>query len=239
MGREEQVEEREVLDSIFPDEITDISETQYKVTIKLDDLAPLSQTDEEEAPEVPTLTLHVSYPETYPDAPPDLSITLPPSAPTDPFTPTLHPDDIPTLLTSLTTPISENLGMAMIYTLILSLQDTATSLLQARLNAIEDVANAERAAREAEENRKFEGEKVTRESFLKWRDGFVDEMEREREEELRRREEGEKVRVRKEEKKLTGRELWERGMVGKVDEDEEGEDAVEVVKGVGGLSVAG
>ena len=36
MGREEQIEEREVLDSIFPDEITDISETSYKVTILLD-----------------------------------------------------------------------------------------------------------------------------------------------------------------------------------------------------------
>ena len=53
MGREEQIEEREVLDSIFPDEITgialsrvgkpqvdststDISETSYKVTISLD-----------------------------------------------------------------------------------------------------------------------------------------------------------------------------------------------------------
>lgn len=36
MGREEQIEEREVLDSIFPDEITDISETSYKVTTLLD-----------------------------------------------------------------------------------------------------------------------------------------------------------------------------------------------------------
>lgn len=36
MGIEEQKEEREVLDSIFPDEITDISETEYRVQIKLD-----------------------------------------------------------------------------------------------------------------------------------------------------------------------------------------------------------
>ena len=52
MGREEQIEEREVLDSIFPDEITgqsslfldvpvliyilDISETSYRVSIALD-----------------------------------------------------------------------------------------------------------------------------------------------------------------------------------------------------------
>ena len=36
MGREEQQEEREVLDSIFPDEITDVTEHEYRVAIKLD-----------------------------------------------------------------------------------------------------------------------------------------------------------------------------------------------------------
>lgn len=34
MGREEQIEEREVLDSIFPDEITDIDEKSYRIAIK-------------------------------------------------------------------------------------------------------------------------------------------------------------------------------------------------------------
>lgn len=36
MGREEQKEEREVLDSIFPDEITDVSDTEYRIEVKLD-----------------------------------------------------------------------------------------------------------------------------------------------------------------------------------------------------------
>lgn len=36
MGREEQQEEREVLDSIFPDEITDVSATEYRVQIQLE-----------------------------------------------------------------------------------------------------------------------------------------------------------------------------------------------------------
>ena len=36
MGRDEQVEEREVLDSIFPDEITDVSDTAYRISVTLD-----------------------------------------------------------------------------------------------------------------------------------------------------------------------------------------------------------
>lgn len=36
MGKDEQKEEREVLESIFPDEITDVSETEYRVQIQLD-----------------------------------------------------------------------------------------------------------------------------------------------------------------------------------------------------------
>ncbi|KAL9047153.1 MAG: hypothetical protein Q9206_006881 [Seirophora lacunosa] len=36
MGREEQIEEREVLDSIFPDEITDINETSFRIAIEPD-----------------------------------------------------------------------------------------------------------------------------------------------------------------------------------------------------------
>jgi hypothetical protein len=40
MGREDQIEEREVLDSIFPDEITDVSETEYRVAITLDVTQP-------------------------------------------------------------------------------------------------------------------------------------------------------------------------------------------------------
>jgi len=47
MGREEQREEREVLDSIFPDEIQDVSDTEYRITIALD--VPAQGDEEEDA----------------------------------------------------------------------------------------------------------------------------------------------------------------------------------------------
>ncbi|KAF4974175.1 hypothetical protein FZEAL_8880, partial [Fusarium zealandicum] len=69
MGREDQVEEREVLESIFPDEITvsfvDISETEFRVSIALDIV-------DEEDDEPPTMLLQVRYPADYPEEPPRL-----------------------------------------------------------------------------------------------------------------------------------------------------------------------
>ena len=75
MGREEQQEEREVLDSIFPEEITDISETEYRISMELD----IPTRDDDDEP--PVILLNVRYGEAYPDEAPMLDITAPPNAP--------------------------------------------------------------------------------------------------------------------------------------------------------------
>lgn len=123
------------------------------------------------------------------------------------------------------------MGMAMVFTLVTTLKDAAEILIQDRQQAAEDVRAIEKRKEEEVENRKFHGTAVTRDSFLEWRTKFKKEME---EKATMRREEEEaddkKKRVRVEEKKLTGRQLWEKGLVGKVDEDDvEGEDALEAV----------
>lgn len=115
--------------------------------------------------------------------------------------------------------------MQMIFTLVTALKDSAELLISERQNAKQALAEIEAQKAEEEENRKFQGEAVTRESFLKWRDDFRRELA---EEEQRKREEAEaeeKKKGKKEEKKLTGKELWVQGLVGKVEEDE-GEDAL-------------
>lgn len=116
--------------------------------------------------------------------------------------------------------------MAMIFTLVTVLKDAAELLISERQNAKQALADAEAAKIEEEENRKFQGQAVTRESFLAWRAGFQAEMDEKKrvEEEAREAEEKQK-RVKKEERKLTGKELWQQGLVGKVDEEEdEGDD---------------
>lgn len=118
----------------------------------------------------------------------------------------------------------------MVFTLITTLKEETESLIAERVAAVN--AESEQAARaeEEKENAKFYGEKVTRERFLEWRTRFREEMERKREEdeERRREEEGSGRRGAgggkgalggKEERKMTGRELWEKGLVGKIDEE--------------------
>lgn len=123
--------------------------------------------------------------------------------------------------------------MAMVFTLVSTLKDSAELLISERQQAAQALRDFEVAKAEEEENKKFHGTAVTRETFLAWREKFLKEMA---EEEQRKQEEKEaeekKKRGPKEEKKLTGRELWESGLAGKGDEEEEeeGEDALDIEK---------
>ncbi|KAF6844144.1 rwd domain-containing protein [Colletotrichum musicola] len=214
MGREEQVEEREVLESIFPEEITDISETDFRISIALD--VP----GEEDDP--PMMVLHVRYPDAYPDEPPMLDLqSTPNAAPHEWFNVS---QDKERLLQGLDETIQENLGMAMVFTLVTTLKEAAESLVEGRKNAKAREHEEALLAAEREENKKFQGTPVTPETFLKWRADFLKEME-----ELRQKEEEERLAELKKAKikepvKLTGKQLWERGLAGKVDaeDDEEG-----------------
>ncbi|KAM5442122.1 Protein gir2 [Microsporum ferrugineum] len=154
MGREEQAEEKETLLSIFPDELTDVSENSYRISIRLD---VTSQDDEDIEP--PTLILQVTYPEDYPDVAPRLELSAPPNAPKYP-----HLDiqeDRDRLLESLQSTIEENLGIAMVFSLVDSLKEGAELLISERQAAIQALKDIEAAKAEEEENRKFQGTRVT------------------------------------------------------------------------------
>ncbi|KAK0759998.1 hypothetical protein N5P37_007076 [Trichoderma harzianum] len=224
MGREEQVEEREVLESIFPEEITDISETEFRIKVVLD--IPDEETPEDEEP--PNFLLSVRYPDEYPDEAPHLDILASNNSPSH-----LHfsvGDDRAQLLADLADTIQENLGMAMVFTLYSTLKEAAEQLVQDRKDAAAKVIEEEKLAAEREENKKFHGTPVTPETFLKWREGFLREMEEQRvREEEERLAELKKAKI-KEPVKLTGRQLWEKGLVGKGDEEEDEEGLVDGVE---------
>ena len=168
-----------------------------------------------------TLLLTVAYPPAYPDEAPTLELSPPPNAPPNKYPFLDIAEDKARLLSALEPTISENLGMAMIFTVVSTLKDSAELLIAERQAAAQAVKDVEAAEAEEEENRKFHGTAVTRESFLEWRERFRGEME---EGEERRREEKEAEDKRKRvkvEERLTGRQLWEKGLVGKVDEDED------------------
>ncbi len=122
----------------------------------------------------------------------------------------------------------------MIFTLISALKDAAEALITTRLDDRHAEEDRERAKAEEAENAKFHGEAVTRERFLAWRNRFQNEM-REREENSKRAEEegmGKRELARLKEFKMTGRELWEKGLAGKVEEDgdEEERDALSEIE---------
>lgn len=121
--------------------------------------------------------------------------------------------------------------MAMIFTLVTVLKDSAELLITERQNAKQVLADIEAAKVEEAENKKFQGEAVTRESFLAWREKFRREAEEEAQKKAEEKEaEDKKKRVAKEEKKLTGKELWQQGLVGRMDEDEEDGEEVDIQK---------
>ncbi|KIV88946.1 hypothetical protein PV10_08572 [Exophiala mesophila] len=223
MGIEEQKEEREVLDSIFPDEITDISDNSYRVSITLD--VPNPNFEEDVDP--PVILLNVTYPESYPDVGPHLDITTPLNAAKHPYIDVSA--DKAQLLDALGPTIEDSLGMAMVFTLVTTLKDSAEILISDRMRQEEEIKEVAARQKEEEENRRFHGTVVTRERFLEWRDKFRKEMQ-EKEKQQREEEEAEEKKkkgVKMEEKKLTGRQLWERGLVGKGEEEDiDGEDAI-------------
>ena len=185
-----------------------------------------------------SIILTVTYPSKYPDEPPALNVTHPKDAPRPEHL--SLPDDVPQLLSSLEETIQNSLGAAMILTLIWTLKDSAESLITSRIAALQQEADKEAAQAEERENAKFHGEAVTRESFLAWRQEFFEEQ-RAKEAEERRLEDESGTRgkkIVKEEKKLTGRELWERGLVGKIEEvDGDGDEEKDALAGVENLTV--
>jgi hypothetical protein len=186
----------------------------------------LGPTDEEE--EQPIILLTVQYPPSYPDEAPRLDISTPPNAPKHPYLDIQ--DDKAVLLSSLSETIEENLGMAMVFTLVSTLKDGAELLITERAQAKQALVEIEAQKQEEEENRKFQGEAVTRESFLAWREKFRNEMAEAAQKAQEEKEADEKKAARKaregEEKRLTGRDLWTQGLA-KGDYEEDGTDALE------------
>ena len=167
---------------------------------------------------------------------PYLDISSPPNASKYPLLDVA--EDKARLLEALEPMVEESLGMAMVFSLVSTLKDAAETLISDRQRAAEEVKEVEARKVEEIENRKFHGTVVTKDRFLEWRANFKKELaEKER---LRKEEEEadeKKKRGKVEEKKLSGRQLWERGLVGKgEDEDVDGEDTVEAV---GKLKVSG
>ncbi|KAF8212260.1 RWD-domain-containing protein [Mycena galopus ATCC 62051] len=196
------LEEFEVLESIYPSELTKISETIIQLDVEPEDY------DSADGSEQLKITFEVQYPPEYPDALPDMSLHAIEGEGE------IADSEINDLLKDLRAVGEENLGIAMTFTLVSHLREQLSVLVKTRAEKRQkEEMEKERLAIEAEEAR-TRGTPVTQESFRAWKLKFDQEQAV-----LRKAREGEKLRgltpkEREETKRsggrLSGRQLFER-----------------------------
>lgn len=162
--KEEQQNELEALESIYPDELQIIAVEPYAVfTISLKSQASEDNEEEEEA----SCTVQFSYVETYPDEPPVFEITE---------TDNIEDDQVQELLDLMTEQAQENLGMVMVFTLVSAVQEKLSCLVdEAKKRKTEEEERKQKEIEDAE-HKKFEGIRCTVENFLAWKTKFDAEM---------------------------------------------------------------
>ncbi|KAI0361989.1 RWD-domain-containing protein [Trametes cingulata] len=220
MSAEVIAEEFEVLESIYPTELTKISEREIRIDVEPDD--PV------DGVEPLTLALNVEYTDEYPDALPKFTLEATQGE--------LDEDEISHLHDELQRVGEENVGMAMTFTLVTHLRERLSGLMREREERKRrEEEEKERRALEfpqAEEAR-TRGTPVTVESFRVWKIRFDKEMAakraREEDEKLKGLSPKEREEYKRMQTRLSGRRLFERDRnLGTLEEDVGDEDAVSV-----------
>ncbi|XP_064474204.1 RWD domain-containing protein 1-like isoform X2 [Ornithodoros turicata] len=204
--KEEQRNEIEALDSIYPNELQILSDDPYHIfTIDV-----RGETVGEEEPLC--VTLKFTYVPTYPEEGPVIEVIEGEN---------IEDEDTKALMSLLLSEIEDNLGMAMIFSLVSAASEWLTTHAENIRVRKEEEEKRKHAKEEEVERAKFEGTRVTVECFLAWKEKFDAEMS-----ELYNKEKETAGN-----RKLTGRELFERDQ-NLIDSDlqfmQEGEEDVKV-----------
>ncbi|XP_020779347.1 RWD domain-containing protein 1 [Boleophthalmus pectinirostris] len=184
---EEQRNELEAIESIYPDSFTVLSDNPTSFTITV-------TSDAGENGETVETLLKFTYVENYPDEPPLWEIQSQEN---------LEDGDVEEILALLQQQAEENLGMVMIFTLVTAVQEKLNEIVDAiKTRREEEKLRKEKEAEEAEK-KAFQGTVVTIENFLAWKAKFELEMT-----EIRKKRQKEEEQAGK--NKLTGKQLFER-----------------------------
>ncbi|SCV05325.1 LANO_0H05006g1_1 [Lachancea nothofagi CBS 11611] len=253
--QEEQTQELEVLESIYPDELTIVSsqfpKIQFEIKLPLD-LMPLDSSSftADALTKDHWIVLNIKLPETYPDTVPVIRISCEQARKSGPsgaagdsdsdedsesdeevqYDDNGNPldskltnlpdqvefeDYIKVLESQVESQADEDMlvGMQMCFALVSWLKESCEHYFQEQLAELERDHERKLAAREKEEQKKFRGTKVTRDSYTEWRDKFREETGR-NERDARRKAEAHGG-------KLTGRQIFEQGLDGSEDVEED------------------
>ncbi|KAM6935955.1 RWD domain-containing protein 1 [Lycodopsis pacificus] len=183
---EEQRNELEAIESIYPDSYTVLSDDPTSFTITV-------TSDADENGEIVEATLKFTYVEKYPDEPPLWEIHSQEN---------LEDNDVEDILTLLQQQAEENMGMVMIFTLVTAVQEKLNEIVDMMKNRREEEKQRREAELEEAEKVLFQGTVVTIENFLTWKAKFELEMFEQRSKIQKEEEQGGKL-------KLTGKQLFE------------------------------
>ncbi|XP_048767899.1 RWD domain-containing protein 1-like isoform X1 [Ostrea edulis] len=185
--KEEQNNEIEALESIYPEEIEVLKTEPYHVfTITIH--SQESDQSVEEADEA-TCVVQFTYVEKYPEEPLVFEVIE---------SENLEDDQLEEITSLINEQIEENLGMVVVFTVVSVLQEKLTVMVEDTKKRRQEEADRKQRALEEAEQKRFEGTKVTVETFLAWKAKFDAEMA-----ELK------KEKIQKEKTKgLTGKEMF-------------------------------
>lgn len=214
--KEEQLQELEVLESIYPDELVKESDTRYSITIVLDTNTTRGH----------RALLEVQYPEDYPELAPSLTVSVDADDDEDDEDDDedddlhkvrdlaeeieLDRDDVRQLEAQLAEEVEMNLGMPMIFAVATKLKDDAELMFSQKVAAAQAQYDREIMEREKKEQQKFIGTPVTKELFAEWRAKFRKEMKIDERDQLRFQQ--------MHQGKMLGKEVFEKGLAGDDDE---------------------
>lgn len=180
---EEQANEIEALESIYCDDLEILDTDPYKFCIRI------KSENNDGNNDGLSCTLKFTYTAKYPDELPLLEISEPVN---------FQETDVEELTNYLIEQGKENLSMAMVFTLVSAAQDKLNCKWDAWKHHKEVETEKKLKAEEEEERKRFEGTKVTVETFMAWKKVFEEDIG------LTQK----SVKDEKEIKKLTGRELF-------------------------------
>lgn len=245
----EQEQELEVLESIYPDELTILNVTfpdvKFTVLLRLDlNDAVIDDTDLLlSLSKVHYLEVTFQFPDNYPDIAPVIHIT--------PMEESLNEEDsddeeeeeedeydehgnivlskldnladqisFKDYINILTNKIKQQIdddmliGMQMCFALLATIKEDSENWFLEQLKELDKQHTLEIERREAQEQKKFNGTSVTKESYLEWRSKFRKEMGLDERDKLRRLE--------AHNGKLTGKQMFEQGVAGTTDDTDDG-----------------
>ena len=160
--KQEQRDEIEAIESIYSEEISVICDNPHRFTIPV----KTEGYDEEEGDGWMVL-LKFTFPDNYPDVLPEIEVEEYEG---------IEDDLLQEFQTAMGTVAEENLGMAMVFTIVSAGIEWLGETSERLQREAEEERRLKKELDEEEERKKLEGTKVTIESFLAWKAEFDAEM---------------------------------------------------------------